>query len=276
MEETKSKVNKIVLIGNTGVGKTHILNSFFGDKIWDSKVSITAVTTTIGYKDLKVGLSVYRFYNIPGIMEDDEKNVQENINKMKEVLNEEGTTLLIYVLVLQSGRLNSNDCQVINTLKDSYNLEGKNFLYLINFWDLEWEKEIKKEQVVDRIHKLLSPHHVYFIPKSTGDIKIFGDFVRPTFTLIFDNHPALSLIRKQEFLLIKDKLNAYKSALKKREQKYNQLIVKKEEEYKKRIFEIKAKMAEESKQKNDYEVISRVASTAASVAVPILLKVLGI
>jgi len=68
----------IIIIGNTGVGKSFVVNCLLDDEVFASEERSIAVTSKLEFRKILIEDVTYKIYNIPGLLEDDEEKVKNN------------------------------------------------------------------------------------------------------------------------------------------------------------------------------------------------------
>jgi len=232
----KRNVN-IYLVGNTGVGKTHLINCLLNKEQFESRESSTSVTREIETAAVNIDAISVTYYNIPGLLEDDDERIKQNVEVLKEAFADQDDAYIFYILTVESGRLRSNDCDAYKALSKAYQMNNKSFAWIVNKWD---SKTVIKEEVSARIKFVLEPRDVYFVPKLTGDFKQDGKAVGGVFEIMFQSLTPHVIKKLQEFSLSNEELKAARATIKKLEKEFKELqeskqayeeVIKKEKEF---------------------------------------------
>ncbi|KAG0266168.1 hypothetical protein DFQ27_000120 [Actinomortierella ambigua] len=104
--------SNVLLIGNTGVGKSYLLNSI-GGTFRSGFSAVDGLTTAYSYCDVKVGTVIVRLIDTPGLLEATDKNVARNAKAITDALHTRGGFKLIFVLPECGGRLLPSDLFMI-------------------------------------------------------------------------------------------------------------------------------------------------------------------
>jgi GTPase SAR1 family protein len=121
-------VTKILILGNTGVGKSFLCNVLLERKTFASKFSSTSVTSGVDIDiDMDCNQHARLIYNIPGLIESDEENIKRNKACIKEAFEShaELPTLILFVMVTVSGRPAPQDIAAFSAIGDFLKLEAK-------------------------------------------------------------------------------------------------------------------------------------------------------
>ncbi|KAF9161894.1 hypothetical protein DFQ26_004041 [Actinomortierella ambigua] len=114
---TQSTTN-VLLVGNSGVGKSYLLNSIGGN--FDSGFNIMdSMTTTCSYCDATLGTAAVRLVDTPGLLEATSENVARNAKAITDALNMEGGFKMIIVLPESGGRLMPSDVFMIGKVLEA-------------------------------------------------------------------------------------------------------------------------------------------------------------
>lgn len=72
------EVYHLILVGNSGVGKSYLANIFLGENRFVHQVSVESVTTEVETLEAIFPWGKLVIYNIPGLLEADETNLERN------------------------------------------------------------------------------------------------------------------------------------------------------------------------------------------------------
>ena len=108
-----SITKKYTFMGNTGVGKSSLLNAYLSKNLFKSGFSFNAVTT-----DNQIEFYNKRaFIDTPGY--DDPKIKEISAQKIKDTLSFNGQYVLIFVVSTSGGRIINSDSKTVKTILDA-------------------------------------------------------------------------------------------------------------------------------------------------------------
>ena len=122
----------LIILGNSGVGKSFIGNLFLGHEAFEHKSKPRAVTTTTEFEETKVGDDTYAIFNIPGLIEAKQSQIDKNKEEIDKAFQECPTSVIIYVFGVNNGRIRSEDIIAFNALNDAYPFGEKSLVLVVN------------------------------------------------------------------------------------------------------------------------------------------------
>lgn len=118
---------KILFIGNPGVGKSTLINGLVGQKVATAGVKIGSGLTEFFHEYESGGIS---YLDTPGL-EDIEMRKQA-AREIEKALKQNGTYRIFFVFTLEAGRIKPADITTIDLVMDAINIARKEFNILIN------------------------------------------------------------------------------------------------------------------------------------------------
>ncbi|KAF9971438.1 hypothetical protein BGZ73_005628 [Actinomortierella ambigua] len=111
-------ISNVLLVGNSGVGKSYLLNSVGGN--FKSGFNIVdGLTTEISYCDVTIGGATVRLIDVPGLLEATDEKVAQNAVAITKALRMKGGFKLILVLPECAGRIQPSDLYTIGKVLSS-------------------------------------------------------------------------------------------------------------------------------------------------------------
>jgi len=146
---------------------------------YESELPVTtAVDTALSSRDL----FNLKFFNMPGISEDNELKVKENIEKVQTALESKEQCLIFYVLTVEGGRIRGDDCKTFGMISAAFDLNNTNFAFIVNKWD----SNLEKAKVQLRIKTVLSNRPVIFISKLKGTLESDKEQIVPILSVLLE------------------------------------------------------------------------------------------
>jgi len=126
-----SKAN-LFIIGNAGTGKSLMVNVLSGKEIYESKRQAKSVTTKLESNEVTIADHKFEAYNIPGLLEADEKRVQENKKLIQEALGKKEPCIVFFVLCTTNGRVRSEDNAAYKAFSSAFAVPEESFMFIVN------------------------------------------------------------------------------------------------------------------------------------------------
>ncbi|KAF9164530.1 hypothetical protein DFQ26_001337 [Actinomortierella ambigua] len=111
-EVLAQNTTNVLLVGNSGVGKSYLLNSI-GGNFESGFNTVEGLTTTCSYCDVTIGTTAVRLMDVPGLLEATDENVARNAKAITDALNMKGGFKMVIVLPESGGRLLPSDLFMI-------------------------------------------------------------------------------------------------------------------------------------------------------------------
>jgi hypothetical protein len=122
----------IIILGNTGVGKSFLANILLGHEAFVHKAAPRAVTTETEFEEMKMGNETYSIFNIPGLIEADQKRIEMNKIEIDKAFRARPTSLILYVFGAQGGRIRDEDVVAFNVLNKAYPFKLESLVMVVN------------------------------------------------------------------------------------------------------------------------------------------------
>ncbi|CAF3496778.1 unnamed protein product [Rotaria sp. Silwood2] len=173
----------LILLGNSGAGKSFLANRILDDdKAFESRFSAKSVTRHTEWKEMTKSIKsrIYLVANIPGLLEADQKLVDENRNEIMNAFKACPLAIVIFVFGHKNGRIPDEDLVAFTRINDAYEFSPQSLLIVINGIPSN-QIDDYETRTADLIHQLThaNKNHIYFIKKSTSEEtdKIISDLL---------------------------------------------------------------------------------------------------
>jgi len=102
---------KLIILGNSGVGKSFFCNALVQQTTFSSRVSSTSVTDNVECDVLEHERTAFVVYNIPGLIEADPKNSDRNRRCIEQAFRHlpEAKTVIVFIISQEGGRPRNED-----------------------------------------------------------------------------------------------------------------------------------------------------------------------
>jgi predicted GTPase len=150
----------LILLGNTGVGKSFIGNILLGRDAFEHECSSSSVTHETEFQDYGVGKTSYAIFNIPGLIEDDQEAVDRNKTEIYKAFQQRPNAVVAFVFTGGSGgRIRDEDLVAFRAINAVYQFQPESLLLIVN--DLPPRRPDKYEgETSVKLERLLNIPHV--------------------------------------------------------------------------------------------------------------------
>lgn len=155
-----SKVVKVLIIGNSGAGKSLLCNCIVGGEVFAHKTqanSTTAVNTFLPVIDKD---SVYVICNVPGLIEADANNIARNKAAIDGAFRfiPDAPTVCLFVACPTGGRIKNEDYQAIASVKRFVNIDKKSIAFVVNgvkFDEFDDDGSMYRLEAEEQVHAMV-------------------------------------------------------------------------------------------------------------------------
>ncbi len=128
--ETTAAPTGILVLGNTGTGKSFLANILLGRNHFVHEESVTSVTTTT---DFTTWQESFHIFDIPGMVESDERNIERNKKEIERAFQICPNSRIMFVCTgAVGGRLRSQDVVAYKVLSRAYQFNPRSVVFVIN------------------------------------------------------------------------------------------------------------------------------------------------
>lgn len=123
----------LIILGNSGVGKSFIANLLLQKERFEHKVKPTAVTKKTEFEVVISYDTKYAIFNIPGLIEANQAEIENNKREIQEAFLSYPNSIIIYVFgVGDGGRIRDEDVIAFNALHGAYAFRQKSLMLVVN------------------------------------------------------------------------------------------------------------------------------------------------
>lgn len=138
----------LIILGNSGVGKSFLANGFLGEDTFVHKAAPSAVTKATECIQCKIGDKTHVVFNIPGLIEAEQQLINKNKIEIEKAFEIEPNSVIIYVFGNQGGRIRNEDVIAFNALNKAYSFQPKSLILVINNLPKDREKDYEGETIM--------------------------------------------------------------------------------------------------------------------------------
>ncbi|UJR17942.1 hypothetical protein I4U23_004841 [Adineta vaga] len=156
----------LIILGNSGVGKSFLGNVLLGEDVFTHEFSPRSVTHRTEFKEITFENHRYAIFNIPGLIEADQARVNVNKCEIDHAFSKRPNSLIIYVFGQQNGRIRDEDVVAFTAINKAYPLNIKSLLLVVNGLPEDRPSNYEGEvmlMIQDIIQISVSPERVCFL-----------------------------------------------------------------------------------------------------------------
>jgi hypothetical protein len=184
----------LILLGNTGVGKSFIGNVVLGRDVFEHECSASSVTHETEFEDYTTGNESFAVFNIPGLIEADQEAVDRNKAEIYKAFQQRPNSVVAFVFTGGSGgRLRDEDVIAFKSINDAYHFDSESLLLIIN--DLPNDRSRKYEgETSMKLERLIEIPNVRicFLDRISKKTLPDSEDIRSTAEKARDSTPELS------------------------------------------------------------------------------------
>ena len=145
----------VIILGNTGVGKSFLCNVILGCDKFKHEYSPNSVTSKTESEEFQWGPFTAVVFNIPGLIEADQGRINTNKAEIEKAFKKQPKSIIIYVFGNQNGRIRDEDVLAFNAIHEAYEFKIESLLIVINGLSKQ-RPENYESMVIIQLQKVLN------------------------------------------------------------------------------------------------------------------------
>ncbi|CAF1351857.1 unnamed protein product [Adineta steineri] len=163
----------LILLGNSGVGKSFLANRLLNDdQAFESRFSVRSVTRHTEWKDMSaaIGNHTYSVANIPGLVEANQKLIDENRQEIMNAFEQHPCAIVLFVFGNNNGRIRDEDLVAFMRINGAYEFLPNSMILIINGIPSNRPSDYDKK-TTKLLQELthIETTHIYFIEEATSE-----------------------------------------------------------------------------------------------------------
>ncbi|CAF1049800.1 unnamed protein product [Didymodactylos carnosus] len=122
----------LIILGNSGVGKSFLANILLGKEVFQHKFSSSSVTHETESYEVQLGETSFAVFNIPGLIEADQNRIDLNKQEIYKAFDQRPNSIIIYVFGNTNGRIRDEDFIAFNAINKAFPFNEDSLVIAIN------------------------------------------------------------------------------------------------------------------------------------------------
>jgi hypothetical protein len=122
----------LIILGNSGVGKSFIANILLGREGFEHKYSSSSVTHCTEFHELDLDKLTLAVFNIPGLIEAEQEHIDLNKREIDKAFTERPDSIVMYVFGQQNGRIRDGDVVAFQAINKAYLFRPESLVLVVN------------------------------------------------------------------------------------------------------------------------------------------------
>ncbi|UJR07402.1 hypothetical protein I4U23_011688 [Adineta vaga] len=132
METGASNKYGLIILGNSGVGKSFLANILLGHEVFAHEVKSSSVTHHTDFMEINIGNVSFAIFDIPGLLEADQSRVDLNKKEIEKAFIQRSNSIIIYVFGNQNGRIRDEDVVAFKAINTAYSFQSRALVIVVN------------------------------------------------------------------------------------------------------------------------------------------------
>jgi hypothetical protein len=164
----------IIILGNTGSGKSFLADILLGEDVFHHECSSRSITRLTAYHELQVGKIKYAIFDIPGLIEADQDLVEVNKMEIETAFDLRPNSIVLFVFNGGSGgRIRDEDMIAFKAINDAYKFKKESLILILN--DLPSSRPSRYEgETTFRLAQLTGLNDVDLLAITYRDYTFYG------------------------------------------------------------------------------------------------------
>eukprot|EP01113_Clastostelium_recurvatum_P034183 TRINITY_DN4604_c0_g1_i1.p1 TRINITY_DN4604_c0_g1~~TRINITY_DN4604_c0_g1_i1.p1 ORF type:complete len:295 (+),score=71.70 TRINITY_DN4604_c0_g1_i1:181-1065(+) len=234
----------LIVLGNSGVGKSWLVNLFLGENTFEHRYAASAVTKATEFEEMDVKLQTGKtvraaIFNIPGLIENDQRAIDKNKEEIQKAFALRPISVIVFVLNTSGGRVRDEDVVAFQALNSAYQLKPESLCIVVN--QLSPRRHATYEaEVTIRLESLfrIRPLRIAFINELDGNDEQGLAAARSSLVQVIDKCLPREHAKHHDIHLQADLIEQAKAETKALQQKLNEEMKNMKAEIDKRQKEI--------------------------------------
>jgi hypothetical protein len=122
----------LIILGNSGTGKSYICNMTIGYERFETGSRREAVTTTVEYHRIDAGYCDLLIYNIPGLIESRQEAIDRNKREIAKAFEQTPISVVMFLCTQVDGQPRPDDIIAFKALKEAYKFPSNSLMFVLN------------------------------------------------------------------------------------------------------------------------------------------------
>ena len=122
----------IIILGNSGVGKSFLANILVGHEAFAHRFSAQSVTHETASVRAIINDLPFKVFNVPGLIEAEQERIDLNKIEIDKAFRERPDSVVIFVFGHQNGRIRDEDVVAFSAITAAYPFRPESLMIVVN------------------------------------------------------------------------------------------------------------------------------------------------